>query len=46
LDVKFLSVVWGWGLWLVWLDIMGLLSVSVVDLLAHLLGEGELNGGA
>jgi len=46
LDVKFLSVVWGWGLWHVWLDIMGLLSISVVDLLADLLGEGELNGGA
>ena len=42
----FLSVVWGWGLWLVWLDIMGLLSISVVDLLADLLGEGELDGGA
>jgi len=42
----FLSVVWCWGLRLVWLDIMGLLSISVVDLLADLLGEGELNGGA
>ena len=39
-------MVWSWGLWHVWLDIMGVLSISVVDLLADLLGEGELNSGA
>ena len=39
-------MVWSWGLWHVWLDIMGVLSVSVVDLLADLLGEGELDSGA
>jgi len=39
-------MVWSWGLWHVWLDIMGVLSISVVDLLAHLLGEGELDSGA
>jgi len=39
-------MVWSWGLWHVWLDIMGVLSITVVDLLAHLLGEGELDSGA
>jgi len=39
-------MVWSWGLWHVRLDIMGVLSISVVDLLADLLGEGELNSGA
>jgi len=29
-----------------WLNVVGLLGISVVDLLAHLLGEGQLNGGA
>ena len=35
-----------WLRGLIGLNVVGLLGVAVVDLLAHLLGEGQLNGGA
>jgi len=40
------SGVGGGGLGIVGLDVVGLLGVAIVDLLAHLLGEGELHGVA